>query len=293
MLELVIDVRAGWAPLGSQRYLELIDNGLFTQLPFFRVCPKYITQFGVKYGGGKPVKYPPNIKDDPSLWGIRDMDFGYVFFAGSGLNSRSDQMVIALCETKGCRLSGLGKAPWEVPVGTIRKEHFETLSQIAKSGFPYPRLEMAGQHPKAGGPNQGQIVRDGTYLQKSYPFMEYFNYCRVEQRNVHIQRPLYIDHPELVITKPPVDVEYNSPPDTTSIVLEPVAPVVPEHTETKLSEPTNFLLWTLVTNNGEGQVVMELHPEWAPLGVDRIKYLVSNHFFNGNRFFRVISVSAI
>lgn len=29
------------------------------------------------------------------------MDFGYLFFAGSGPHSRHDQMVLALCEEKG------------------------------------------------------------------------------------------------------------------------------------------------------------------------------------------------
>ena len=43
------------------------------------------------------------------------MDFGYVFFAGSGTNSRGSQMVVALCEIDGCRVTGLGKADWEVP----------------------------------------------------------------------------------------------------------------------------------------------------------------------------------
>lgn len=75
---LTIDLRENWAPLGVKRFLELIERGLFTNSPFFRVCPRYITQFGVKYGwkGGMG-----NIPDDPSLWGKRDMNFGYLFFA--------------------------------------------------------------------------------------------------------------------------------------------------------------------------------------------------------------------
>ena len=75
---LVIDVREKWAPLGAHRYLELVELGLFTDLPFFRVCPRYITQFGVKYGWNGNLK---SIPDDPSLWGKRDMNFGYLFFA--------------------------------------------------------------------------------------------------------------------------------------------------------------------------------------------------------------------
>lgn len=75
---LVIDVREKWAPLGAHRYLELVESGLFTDLPFFRVCPRYITQFGVRYGWNGNLK---SIPDDPSLWGKRDMNFGYLFFA--------------------------------------------------------------------------------------------------------------------------------------------------------------------------------------------------------------------
>lgn len=77
---LTIDVRGHWAPLGSKQYLELVEENLFTDLPFFRVCPRYITQFGAKYNLKTSVT---TISDDPSLWGVRDMDIGYIFFAVS------------------------------------------------------------------------------------------------------------------------------------------------------------------------------------------------------------------
>ena len=112
-----IDVRENWGPLGAAQYLSLVDQGFFTDLPFFRVAPRYITQFGAKLQQtGKKVSVR-TIKDDKSLWGKRDMDFGYLFFAGSGINSRHDQMVLALCEQAGCIQTALGKAPWEVPIG--------------------------------------------------------------------------------------------------------------------------------------------------------------------------------
>jgi hypothetical protein len=77
---LTIDVRGNWAPLGSAQFLSLVDKKLFSHLPFFRVCPRYIAQFGAKYNYHEPIS---GIQDDPSLWGVRDMDFGYVFFAVS------------------------------------------------------------------------------------------------------------------------------------------------------------------------------------------------------------------
>lgn len=42
--DLTIDVRGNWAPIGSQQFLSLVEKGLFTDLPFFRVCPRYISK---------------------------------------------------------------------------------------------------------------------------------------------------------------------------------------------------------------------------------------------------------
>ena len=116
---LTIDVRSKWAPKGVDQFLKLVRLGHFNDLPFYRVCPRYITQFGRKYlAPGTPDPLEQNhisvIKDDTSLWGLRDMDFGYLFFAGSGPNSRFDEMVVALCPMKGCIATGLGHADWEV-----------------------------------------------------------------------------------------------------------------------------------------------------------------------------------
>ncbi len=101
---------------------------------------------------------------------------------------------MALCEMKGCIVSGLGRADWEVPIGTIRKDGFETLKKIAQSGFPYPKLEMRSQHPDAKGPNQYEIIRNENYLRDSYPFMEYWRGCHIEERDIRRSRPLSIDH---------------------------------------------------------------------------------------------------
>jgi len=43
-----------------------------------------------------------------------------------------------------------------------------------------------------------------------------------------------------------------------------------------------------LTSKTRGTFVMEVHPEWAPLGAARFKELVDTDFFKGVRFFRVI-----
>lgn len=112
--DLIIDVRPTWAPEGSKRFVQLVDSGHFTHLPFFRVCPKYLTQFGHRYFDSE--SFDPTdldtLKDDPSIRGIRDMDFGYFFFTGNTDNDRKSEMAISFCEMENCDVTGLGHKAW-------------------------------------------------------------------------------------------------------------------------------------------------------------------------------------
>jgi hypothetical protein len=112
--ELIIDVRKEWAPLGAARFVELVDSGHFTDLPFYRVCPKYLTQFGQRYFSEDkfdPDGLPP-LKDDASLKGRRDMDYGYLFFAANEQNARKAEMAISFCEMVNCDVTALGYKAW-------------------------------------------------------------------------------------------------------------------------------------------------------------------------------------
>lgn len=112
--DLIIDVRPSWAPLGSARFVELVNAGHFTDLPFYRVCPKYLTQFGKRYYDSEsfdPIDLP-ELKDDPSLVGIRDMDYGYLFLTGNLADNRKSEMAISFCEMDNCRVTGLGTKSW-------------------------------------------------------------------------------------------------------------------------------------------------------------------------------------
>jgi hypothetical protein len=103
-------------------------------------------------------------------------------------------MVIAFCQTEACKVSTLGKTPWEVPIGTIRRTGFNTLIGIEKTGFPYPSLEMSGLAANAGGPNQALIRSNPNYLKESYPQMAYWSKCEIVQRDIRISRDLTRDH---------------------------------------------------------------------------------------------------
>ena len=285
-----MDVREAWAPLGVVRFLELVDQDMFTDLPFFRVAPRYITQFGPKFDSN--VHYR-RINDDPTLVGKRDMDFGYVFFAGSGTNSRDDQMVISLCDSNGCHLTGLGNAPWETPLATIRKSNFPTLHSIEESGRPYPKLEMPGLMKGAQGPDQSRLRHERNYLKEVYPDMEYFKSCHVQHKDVEFQIPL-----------PAVQTDSN----VQTAIDRGLAKKIAQQQQLQLEQDRgvgrgeesskNREIGTFVTfeisninqdNYGRdtGEVVIRLRQDSSPAGVSRFIELVKDNFFTNSKFFRV------
>jgi peptidyl-prolyl cis-trans isomerase A (cyclophilin A) len=220
------------------------------------------------------------------MWGKRDMTFGYIFFAGSGANSRGAQMVLALCpDIDACRQTGLGKALWETPVGSVRKEDFPVLEKIMSSGKPYPRLEMLGQHPDAGGPNQGKLVSDPEYLQHEYPFMEYWRGCRVQHRGVRYARPRSVD----LGSRPAVALASSSQENTDRRVATQLKPLEGADADDNRPFRVEFIVSTSTEEAVENdRIVFEITPTWAPLGAKRFKELVSAGYFDGARFFRAI-----
>lgn len=68
------------------------------------------------------------------------------------------------------------------------------------------------------------------------------------------------------------------PPEANPL-MNPSAP------EMNMMAPADFRV-RLVTSKGD--VVLEIHRDWAPNGVDRFFNLVRNGFFDGARFFRVL-----
>src|SRR5216110_3487159 len=90
----VIEVRRDWAPLGADRFYNLVKNGFFDDVRFFRVVPDFMVQFGIN---GDPAIQKnwanANIPDDPKKESNKK---AYVTFATRGANTRTTQIFINL-----------------------------------------------------------------------------------------------------------------------------------------------------------------------------------------------------
>src|ERR1700761_7946323 len=88
----VVEVHRDWAPLGADRFYNLVKNGFFDNARFFRVISGFMVQFGIN---GDPaisaVWHDANIKDDP----VRQTNQrGTISFATAGPNTRTTQVFI-------------------------------------------------------------------------------------------------------------------------------------------------------------------------------------------------------
>jgi peptidyl-prolyl cis-trans isomerase A (cyclophilin A) len=89
-----IRVTKAWAPLGADRFYNLVRAGFFTDAAFFRTIKGFMAQFGIP---ARPevnkVWANQNLKDDPVLQSNKR---GFVTFANGGPNSRTTQIFIGM-----------------------------------------------------------------------------------------------------------------------------------------------------------------------------------------------------
>jgi Cyclophilin type peptidyl-prolyl cis-trans isomerase/CLD len=45
--DFIVQVNRQWAPLGADRFYQLVQSGFFEQARFFRVIPGFMAQFGI------------------------------------------------------------------------------------------------------------------------------------------------------------------------------------------------------------------------------------------------------
>ena len=154
----VIEVHRDWAPLGADRFYNLVKNGFYDGVRFFRVIPGFMAQGGMN---GDPaiqrVWGRANFPDDPVKQSNKR---GFVTFAKTGApNSRSTQIFINYGDN--ANLDSQGFAPFgQVTSGMEAVDKFEAYKNV---------------------PDQGQITAEGNaYLQKEYPKLTVIKKATIE-----------------------------------------------------------------------------------------------------------------
>ena len=88
----MIEVHRDWAPIGADRFYNLVKNGFFDDVQFFRVVSGFMVQFGINGDPNISAKWrEARIRDDQ---GKQSNTRGMVTFATAGPNTRTTQVFI-------------------------------------------------------------------------------------------------------------------------------------------------------------------------------------------------------
>lgn len=162
----VIEVHRDWAPLGADRFYNLVKNGYYDGVRFFRVISGFMAQFGINGDPGVTARWrAAPIQDDPV---VGSNTRGTITFAmTSQPNSRSSQLFINLVDNVNLDASGFA------PIGRV-VEGMEVVDRL-HSGYG----EGA---PRGPGPDQSQIVSQGNaYLTQNFPELDYIERATIVQ----------------------------------------------------------------------------------------------------------------
>ena len=148
--DFVVEVHRDYAPLGADRFYNLVKNGYFTNASFFRVVPGFVVQFGLSANPAvNKVWMSANIKDDPVKVGNKR---GNIVFATAGPNTRTTQLFINFSDNT--PLDSMGFAAFGSVV-----DGMDVVDKIY-SGY--------GQRP-----DQQRITEEGdAYITKNFPMID-------------------------------------------------------------------------------------------------------------------------
>ncbi len=148
----VIEVRRAWAPIGADRFYNLVKNGFFDDCRFFRVVSRFMVQFGINGDPAISATWErANIMDEPVK---KSNSRGYITYAKASIpNSRTTQVFINFVDNTFLDSQGFS------PFGRV-VEGMNVVDSIY-SGY--------GETP-----DQFRVQKAGNaYLEKDFPKLDY------------------------------------------------------------------------------------------------------------------------
>jgi cyclophilin family peptidyl-prolyl cis-trans isomerase len=154
--DVIIEVHRTWAPLGADRFYNLVRAGFYKDAAFFRVIPRFMAQFGISARPEVAEAWESaRITDDKVTQSNKR---GAVTFATAGPNTRTTQIFINYGDNAG--LDGQGFAPF----GQVT----EGMDVVDKFYSGYGEGAPSGR-----GPDQGEIRSKGkAYLDRFFPQLD-------------------------------------------------------------------------------------------------------------------------
>jgi peptidyl-prolyl cis-trans isomerase A (cyclophilin A) len=160
----VIEVHREWSPLGADRFYNLVKNGFYDNVRFFRVVSGFMAQFGLNGDPKVSAAWKPaRISDDPV---VQSNTRGMVSFAIAGPNTRTTQLFINYVDN--VRLDSMGFSPFGKVI-----EGMEVVDML------YPGYGEGA--PRGAGPAQDRITSEGNeYLNAGFPQLDYVKTARIQ-----------------------------------------------------------------------------------------------------------------
>jgi peptidyl-prolyl cis-trans isomerase A (cyclophilin A) len=156
MGDFVVEVTRDLAPMGADRFYNLVNAGFYTECRFFRVIPKFMAQFG--YHGAPQITaiwIDATIPDDPVK---ASNERGTITFATRGPNTRTTQLFINFDNNSYLDEQGFA------PLGQV-VEGMDVVDSLY-SGY--------GEQP-----NQQDLgMRGNEYLNTQFPLLDYIKLAR-------------------------------------------------------------------------------------------------------------------
>ena len=150
----VVKVTRAWAPIGADRFYNLVRHHFYNDMAIFRVVPGFVVQFGLGPSGAvNRIWEKATIKDDPVT---ESNTAGTIVFATAGPNTRTTQVFINLANNASS-LDSQGFAPFGLVVSGMQvienlySGYGETTTNdqenITNGGKPYlerkyPKLDV-------------------------------------------------------------------------------------------------------------------------------------------------------
>jgi len=155
--DVTVEVHRDWAPLGADRFYNLVNAGFYDGCRFFRVLKGFMAQFGIS--GDPKVSAAwrtAKIQDDPVKGSNKR---GYLTYAMAGPNTRTTQLFINFKDNS-----------------FLDAQNFSPFGQVIEG------MEVVDAITTEYGetPDQGQIQTQGNgYLLEKFPKLDYIKTAKI------------------------------------------------------------------------------------------------------------------